>query len=207
MDEKKFLLLFYSTQKNCTDGHIYSTQAQTASSSFESVLSVYCLAALDLGAGVEQPIDCLIIQNRQSVVVPAPQPEPASRLKSATRDVNFLRSDLRCRRYLRALSSTTQRYVGSEQKGRVPLLWLTFSPCLASLLLRWKTANTAFVVLSFNFQVLRYSLTLAMSLFSTFPLFVSLHQHALLLRGWRMVCILPETVVGWSEMYNMCYEK
>jgi len=37
----------------------------------------------------------------------------------------------------------------SEQKGRVSLLKLTFSSRLASLLLRWKTADTVFVVLSF----------------------------------------------------------
>ena len=51
------------------DSNVYSTQAQAASSSslFEPVLSVHCLAALDLGAGVEQPIDYLIIQNRQAV--------------------------------------------------------------------------------------------------------------------------------------------
>jgi len=35
--------------------------------SFEPVLSLHCLAALDLGTGVEQPIDCFIIQNRQAV--------------------------------------------------------------------------------------------------------------------------------------------
>jgi len=29
--------------------------------------SNHCLAALDLGAGVEQPFDCLIVQNRQAV--------------------------------------------------------------------------------------------------------------------------------------------
>jgi len=33
------------------------------------------------------------------VVAPAPQPEPASRLRSATRDVSFLRSDSKCWRY------------------------------------------------------------------------------------------------------------
>ena len=51
------------------DGNVYNTQAQAASSasSFEPVLFVHCLAALDLGAGVEQPIDYLIIQNRQAI--------------------------------------------------------------------------------------------------------------------------------------------
>ena len=33
----------------------------------------------------------------RNVVAPAPQPEPASRLRSATRDVSFLQSDSRCR--------------------------------------------------------------------------------------------------------------
>jgi len=36
----------------------------------------------------------------RNVVAPALQPEPASRLRSATRDVSFLRSDSRCRRYV-----------------------------------------------------------------------------------------------------------
>jgi len=34
---------------------------------FHPVLSIRYLAALDLGAGVEQPFNCLIIQNRQAV--------------------------------------------------------------------------------------------------------------------------------------------
>jgi len=38
-----------------------------ALSSFQSVLHNHCQAALDLGAGVEQPFDCLIVQNRQAV--------------------------------------------------------------------------------------------------------------------------------------------
>jgi len=42
------------------------------------------------------------------------------------------------------LSNVTPRYLGSEQKGRVVLLYLTLSSCLASLLLRLKVANTAF---------------------------------------------------------------
>ena len=37
-------------------------------SSFEPVLLIHCLVALDLGAGdVEQPFNCLIMQNRQAV--------------------------------------------------------------------------------------------------------------------------------------------
>ena len=51
------------------------------------------------------------------------------------------------------LSKVTPRYLGSEQMGRVSLLYLTLSPRLASLLLKWKAADTVFVVLSFSFQV------------------------------------------------------
>jgi len=58
----------------------------------------------------------------RKVVAPAPQPEPANRLRSATRDVSFLRSDSRCRRYVSDLSNVTPRYLGSEQKSRVSLL-------------------------------------------------------------------------------------
>jgi len=53
------------------------------------------------------------------VVAPAHQPETANRLRSATRDVSFLRSDSRCQRYVSDLSNVTPRYLGSEQKGRV----------------------------------------------------------------------------------------
>jgi len=57
---------------------------------------------------------------------------------------------MRCWQHVSAMSNITPRYVGSEQKGIVSLLWLTFSSLLASML-RWKTASTAFVVLRFNF--------------------------------------------------------
>jgi len=57
-----------------------------------------------------------------------------------------------------------EQYLGSEQKGRVLLLWLAFNSRLASLLLRWMTAETVFVVLKFSFQVWRYTSTVAMSL-------------------------------------------
>jgi len=75
---------------------------------------------------------------------------PASRLRSATLDVSFLRSDSRCRRYVMVLSNVTPRYLGSEQKGWVALLYLTLSSRLAFLLLRWKAADNVFVVLSYS---------------------------------------------------------
>jgi len=71
----------------------------------------------------------------RSIVAPAPQPEPASRLRSTTRDVDFLRSDSRCWRHVSDLSNVTTRYFGSEQKGRVSHVKLY-------LLLRWKTVGT-----------------------------------------------------------------
>jgi len=60
----------------------------------------------------------------RNVVARASQPEPASRLRSATSDVSFLRSDSRCRRYVSDLSNVTPMYLASEQKGRVSLLKL-----------------------------------------------------------------------------------
>ena len=52
--------------------------------------------------GTRQDRSTLLLNTRaklavRNVVVRAPQPEPASGLKSATRDVNFLRSNSRCR--------------------------------------------------------------------------------------------------------------
>ena len=58
----------------------------------------------------------------RNVVAATPHPEPARRLKSATRGVNFLPSDLNCRRYVSVLPNVTPRYVGSEKNGRASLL-------------------------------------------------------------------------------------
>jgi len=59
----------------------------------------------------------------RNVVATAPQLEPASHLKSATRDVIFLRNDSRYRRYVSDLSNVTPTYLGSGQKGRIYLYW------------------------------------------------------------------------------------
>ena len=135
----------------------------------------------------------------RNVVAPAPQPQPASRLRSATRDVSFLRSDSRCWRYVSDLSNITPRFLGSEQKGRVSLLKLTFSSRLASLLLRWKTADTVFVVLSFSFQVWRYSPSVAMSLLST-PSTASQSPSACMIAWSSAYAYFLETVAGRSEV-------
>ena len=100
----------------------------------------------------------------RNVVDPEPQPEPPSHIKSATRDVSLLRNDSRCRWYVSVLSNATLAYLGSEQKGKVSLLWFTLSSRWASLLFRQTTANTVCLGLSFSFQIWRYSPSVAMSL-------------------------------------------
>jgi len=57
-------------------------------------------------SAVEWTRDRVAIRNG---IPPAPQPEPASRLRSTTCDVIFLRSDSRCRRYVSDLSNVTPR--------------------------------------------------------------------------------------------------
>ena len=65
-------------------------------------------------SAVECTRDRVAVRN---VVAPAPQPEPASRLKNATCDGSFLGSDSRCRRYVSDLSNVTPRYLGSGRKA------------------------------------------------------------------------------------------
>ena len=128
------------------------------------------------------------------VVAPAPQPDPASRLRSATRDVSFLRSDSRCRWFVSDLSNVTQRYWARNRRAGFrcciwsdfeALLYLTSTSRLASLF-RWKAADTAFVVLRFSFKVCRYSPTVAMSLVRTPSTACQSHQHAWLLGYQQM---------------------
>ena len=89
------------------------------------------------------------------------------------------------------LPNVTPMYLGSVQKGRVSLLKLSFSSGFASLLMRRKTADTVFVVLSFNFQVWRYSPMVA----TFFIYFVAkllknkiLHQGFFDENVWYLVC-------------------
>jgi len=122
----------------------------------------------------------------RSVVAPAPQPEPASRLRSAMRDVSFLRSYSRCRRYVSDLSNVTPRYLGSEQKGRVSLLKLTFSSRLASLSLRWKTADPFSWCWALASKSGGIHLVLPCPCSVPLPLPANLHQHAWLLGRQHM---------------------
>jgi len=127
------------------------------------------------------------------------QPKPASCLfKSVTRDVSFLRSDSRCRGYVSNLFNVTARYLGSEQKDRVSLLKLTFSSRLASSLLRWKTVDTIFAVLSFSFQVWRYLPRVAISLLSI-PSTVC--QPPCMIARSSVYAYFLERVIGKSEVY------
>jgi len=96
------------------------------------------------------------------------------------------------------VSNVTPRYLGSEQKGRVSWLYLNLSSRLASLLLRWKAADTVFVVLSFSFQVWRYSPSVAMSLVST-PSTARQSPSACMIARSSAYAYFLETVVGRSE--------
>jgi len=135
----------------------------------------------------------------RNAVAPAPQPEPANRHKSAKRDVSFLRSDSKRRRYVSDLRNVIPRYLVSDQKDRVSLLKLTFSSCLASLLLKWKAADTVFEVLSFSLQVWRYSPSIAMSLLST-PSTACQSPSACMIARSSAYAYFLETVVGRLEM-------
>jgi len=116
----------------------------------------------------------------RNVVALAPQPEPASRLE--------------VRRVMSTFCEVTQG-VGNTWATYPMLLrdiWarsrragfrccvLTFSSRLASLLLKWKTADTAFVVLSFSSQIWRNSPTYYCCVFAQHPfhcLLVSISMH------------------------------
>jgi len=97
-----------------------------------------------------------------------------------------------------------QRYpkvLGLRAEGQVSLSYLTLSSRLASLLLRWKAADTVFVVLSFTFQIWSYSPTDAMSLVST-PSTAYQSPSACMISNFRLsaYAYFMETVVGRSEM-------
>jgi len=67
------------------------------------------------------------------------------------------------------------------------------------MLLRWKAADTVFVVLSFNFQVCRYSPTAALSLHST-PSTACQSPSARMIARSSAYAYFLEMVVGRSEM-------
>ena len=73
---------------------------------------------------------------------------------------------------------------------------------LASLLLRWKTGDTVFVVLSFIFQVWRYSSAVAMSLLNTPSTSCQSPSACMIARSSAYAHFL-ETVYGRSEIYML----
>jgi len=89
----------------------------------------------------------------RNIVAPALQPQPASRLKSATRDASFLQSDSRCGDTWATCPVLLRGIWIQSRRARVSLLELIFNSSLAFLLLKWKAADTVCVVLSFSFQV------------------------------------------------------
>ena len=59
-----------STSGKCSlrsSSHVIYGFTKLCALSFERVLSIHRFAALDLGAGIEQPFGCLIVQNRHAV--------------------------------------------------------------------------------------------------------------------------------------------
>jgi len=77
--------------------------------------------------------------------------------------------------------------------------WLS---ALASLLLRWKTANIVFAVLSFSFQVWRYSPSVTMSLLSA-PSTACQSPWACMIARSSAYAYFLEMVVGRSEIYML----
>jgi len=95
-----------------------------------------------------------------------------------------------------------QRYSevsGLKAEGQGFVVVFDLSSRLSSLLLRWKAADTVFVVLSFSFQVLRYSPTVAMSLVST-PSTACQSPSACMIARSSAYAYFLETVIGRSEM-------
>jgi len=93
-----------------------------------------------------------------------------------------------------------QRYsevFGLRTEGQGFVVVNDLSSRLASLLLRWKAADIVFVVLSFSFQVWRYSPTAAISLVST-PSTACQSPSACMIA--RSSAYFLETVIGRSEM-------
>jgi len=74
-----------------------------------------------------------------------------------------------------------------------------------SFLVRWKAADTVFVVLSFSFQVWRYSPTVAISLFDTPSIACQSASVCMIGRSSAHAYIL-ETVVGRLEMWVVSVE-
>ena len=94
---------------------------------------------------------------------PASQVVPASRLIDETLELSFLRSDSKCRLYVRDLSSAMPSYLGVLENGSSLPFNSTESSRFASRLIRWNTNGTVFVSQSFSLHFWRYVCRVAMS--------------------------------------------
>ena len=94
---------------------------------------------------------------------PAPQVVPACRLINKTLALSLLRSDSKCRLYVRDRSSVISRYFGVLENGSSLPFNYTESSRFASLLVRWNTDDTVFVSLSFSLHFCRYVYRVAIS--------------------------------------------
>jgi len=95
-----------------------------------------------------------------------------------------------------------QRYsevVGLGAEGQGFVIEVDFQLTLSFLLLRWKTADTVFVVLNFSFQVWSYSPSIAMSLLST-PSTACQSPSACMIARSSAYAYFLEMVVGKLEM-------
>ena len=135
--------------------NLYSTFGSLHCSSFfffffrASSSSMHCLAALDFGAGAEQPFGCLIVPSAGASTSPQ-ECDAWCQLLPKWLKVSAIRE--------RPVQCYSEVF-GLGAEGQGSLLYLTFSSRLASLLLKWKAADTIFVVLSFSFRVWLYSPT------------------------------------------------
>jgi len=114
-------------------------------SSFEQVVTIHWLAALDLGTSVEQPFDCLIIQNRQAVQLMWMSMDWTWKVNMV--DGLFCATFKGCRR-----GCTPFVQAGAETADTgVEVLSQTHECCPATLsvvIFRWSAQSAAFVSLS-----------------------------------------------------------
>jgi len=64
---KIWLQLTTNKENYCFTQQLFRESVVLAYLLFEQVVTIHCLATQNLGAGVEQPLDCLTVQNRQDV--------------------------------------------------------------------------------------------------------------------------------------------
>jgi len=136
------------------------------------------------------------------VVAPAPQPGYSRSQQAASGVRRVMSASCEVTQVSAIRERPVQRYSevsGLKAEGQGFVVVFDLSSRLSSLLLRWKAADTVFVVLSFSFQVLRYSPTVAMSLVST-PSTACQSPSACMIARSSAYAYFLETVIGRSEM-------